>query len=320
MGYLSHVLVGEITVLVSQSDINQVFARTSDCNNIHNDNHCVCLSGNVQRFFQGEKCEKLLPECKCSVKYQRSAILTCQNVSDFEAFDHILSNGSVFEVNTAFYITCLATLFCPKGFLSGLVVAQLSVDGFQTQVEEGAFDGVLELHGISVKSSSMKEIPDFRAIRSSLWDLMLDNSRLTQLRGDNLKSLTRLRKLSFVNNSIAHVADDGTENVVYFDISHNLLTSLPPRLFRSWKRLETVRLSYNQLLHVNHLFIGTNPWHIFLNNNNISDFSRVLHDSMRRLMRLKLSQPHQTDYRELVRPKGEAHHLPLHGSLPHPRV
>ncbi|GIX95617.1 hypothetical protein CEXT_256151, partial [Caerostris extrusa] len=89
------------------------------------------------------------------------------------------------------------------------------------------------------------EIPDFRAIRSSLKILAMDNSRLTQLRGDNLKNLTRLWALSFVNNSITYVAgrrlsgedtittlyllfNSGTENVTHFDISHNLLTYLPP--------------------------------------------------------------------------------------------
>ncbi|GIY39035.1 protein toll [Caerostris darwini] len=210
-----------------------------------------------------KKCEELLPECECTEIALKVAALTCQNVNDFEAFDHILSKGSVFEVNTTFYITLSGSIVLPKGFLSGLVVNSLSVDDFQTQsVEEGAFDGVLELERIFVQMSSMKEIPDFRGIRSSLKILQLDNSRLTQLRGDNLKNLTQLWRLSLVNNSIEHVAEDvfqGTESVTYFDISHNLLTYLPPRLFKSWKGLEDVRLSYNQLLHVDHLFVGTNP-------------------------------------------------------------
>ncbi|GIY37147.1 uncharacterized protein CEXT_45451 [Caerostris extrusa] len=170
-----------------------------------------------------EKCEEHLPECECYELLELNNVgMICQNVSDFEAFGHILSSGSVFKV------------------------------------EEGAFDGVLELRYIYVSRSSMKEIPDFRAaIRSILSDLRLDNSRLIQLRGDNLKNMTQLWTLSLVNNSIAHVADDvfqGTENVVDFDISHNLLTFLPPGLFMSWKRLENLRLSYNQLLHVDQLF------------------------------------------------------------------
>ncbi|GIY34694.1 protein toll [Caerostris darwini] len=238
-----------------------------------------------------EKCEELLPECKCSGNYW-NAEMFCLNVSDFEAFNHILSNGSVFKVNTTFVITLIGNTVLPKGFLSGVIVNWLIVHGSQTQVEEGAFDGVLQLNGIFLTGSSMKEIPDFRAIRSSLGSLYLGNSRLTQLRGDNLKNLTLLWRLSFVNNSIAHVADDvfqGTENVEDFDISHNLLTYLPPSLFRSWKRLKEVRLSYNQLLHVGHLFFGTNVVLIFLNNNNISDLSGVLQDNMERLDTLKLS-------------------------------
>ncbi|GIY33098.1 uncharacterized protein CDAR_439961 [Caerostris darwini] len=218
--------------------------------------------------------------------------LTCQNVSDFEAFDHILSNGSVFEVNTTFDVTLSGNTVLPKGFLNGLVVTQLIVDDFQTQVEEGAFEGVLYIERFIVQISSMKEIPDFRAIRSSLKILQLDNSNLTQLRGDNLKNLTQLQRLSFVNNSVVEVAADvfqGTENVTHFDISHNLLTCLPTSLFWSWKSLEEVRLTHNQLLHVDQLFLGTNPGSIYLNNNNISDLSGVLHDTMLELRTLKLS-------------------------------
>ncbi|GIY02779.1 hypothetical protein CEXT_644651 [Caerostris extrusa] len=59
----------------------------------------------------------------CRKGYLKDVAPTCKNVSDFEAFDHILSNGSVFE-----------------------------------------------------------EIPDFRALCSSLRKLKLENSRLTQLR------------------------------------------------------------------------------------------------------------------------------------------
>ncbi|GIY31606.1 uncharacterized protein CEXT_499371 [Caerostris extrusa] len=245
---------------------NAGFARTPDYINIDNDNHCVCLSGNVRQLLfedkvlRHNKCEELLPECKCSNYKGIYPRLTCQKVRDFEAFDHILSNGSVFQVNSTFKITLSGNTVLPKGFLSGLIVDRLSVDDFQTQrVEEDAFDGVLELIEIFVKKSSMKEIPDFRAIHSSLRTLRLDNSRITQLRGDNLKNLTRLSIISFVNNSIEHVADDvfqGTESVTSFDISYNLLTFLPPRLFKSWKYLEVVRLSYNQLLHVDHLFLG----------------------------------------------------------------
>ncbi|GIY77168.1 protein toll, partial [Caerostris darwini] len=235
-----------------------------------------------------KRCEELLPECRCA-KY---VVLYCRNVSDFEAFNDILTNGSVFEVNATFHITLSGNTVLPKGFLSGLFVSSLTVDDFQTQAEEGAVDGVLELRHFTVRRSSMKEIPDFRAIRSSLLILRLDNSRLTQLRGDNLKNLTRLIHITLFNNSIAHVAEDvfqGTEGVEYFDISHNLLTCLPPGLFKSWKLLADVRLSYNQLLHVDRLFFGTNPSSIYLNNNNISDLSGVLHGTMSRLRTLKLS-------------------------------
>ncbi|GIY01980.1 uncharacterized protein CDAR_298061 [Caerostris darwini] len=224
----------------------------------------VCVCRGRSGIFPKEKCEELLPECECMKLMSNRVGLICQNVSDFEVFDHILSNGSLFEVNSIFHIRLSGNTVLPKGFLSGLVVCEFHIDDFQTQsVEEGAFDGVIVLNYIYVFRSSMKEIPDFRAIRSFLRTLRLDNSRLTQLRGDNLKNMTWLRNLSFVNNSIEHVADDvfqGTEKLSRFDLSHNLLTFLPPSLFRSWKDLMILRLSYNQLLHVDHLFFGTNPW------------------------------------------------------------
>ncbi|GIY28632.1 uncharacterized protein CEXT_310851 [Caerostris extrusa] len=224
----------------------------------------VCVCRVMSDYLPIEECHELLPECECECTkgYLKDVELTCHNVSDFEAFNDILSNGSVFEVNTTFEISLSGNTVLPKGFLSGLTVSLFSVDDFQTQVEEGAFDGVLYVKYFFTERSSMKEIPDFRAFRSTLLILQLDNSRLTQLRGDNLKNLTQLRKLSFVNNSIEHVADDvfqGTEDVRYFDISHNVLIYLPPSLFRSWKRLKEVRLSYNQLLHVDHLFFWEEP-------------------------------------------------------------
>ncbi|GIZ05155.1 uncharacterized protein CEXT_366631 [Caerostris extrusa] len=92
-----------------------------------------------------EKCEKLLPECKCSERYYKYAKVTCQNISDFEACNDILSNGSVYEVNTTIHITLSGNTVLPKGFLSGLVVTELIADDFQIQVLEGAFDGVLNL-------------------------------------------------------------------------------------------------------------------------------------------------------------------------------
>ncbi|GIY66660.1 uncharacterized protein CEXT_430631 [Caerostris extrusa] len=114
--------------------------------------------------------------------------MTCQNVSDFEVFKEIL-DSSVFEVNTTFFITLSGNTVLPKGF---------SVDCL--------FLG--SLLKISRPRGWKKEIPDIRAISSILSDLRLDNSRLTQLSGDNLKNLTEVRRLTFVNNSVEHVADD----------------------------------------------------------------------------------------------------------------
>ncbi|GIY57033.1 hypothetical protein CDAR_275681 [Caerostris darwini] len=84
-----------------------------------------------------EKCEKLLPECKCSERYCKYAKVACQNISDFEAFNNVLSNGSVYEVSTSIHITLSGNTVLPKGSHSGLVVTELIADDFQIQVFEG---------------------------------------------------------------------------------------------------------------------------------------------------------------------------------------
>ncbi|GIY03635.1 hypothetical protein CDAR_507631, partial [Caerostris darwini] len=106
------------------------------------------------------------------------------------------------------------------------------------------------------------EVPDFRFIRDSLKLIYMDNGRLTALDGANLRHLPLLEELSFYNNSIEHVAPDvfqGTEGVTYFNISCNRLASLPPDLFEQWSHLKYVDLSRNRLLHVDRLFLPTNP-------------------------------------------------------------
>ncbi|GIX67866.1 hypothetical protein CEXT_154551 [Caerostris extrusa] len=80
---------------------------------------CVCRVMSDDYTWEDErlrhnKCEELLPECKCHEYYWRSVDLTCQNVSDFETFDHILSNDSVFVVNTTFDITLSGNTVLPK--------------------------------------------------------------------------------------------------------------------------------------------------------------------------------------------------------------
>ncbi|GIY50275.1 uncharacterized protein CEXT_308811 [Caerostris extrusa] len=226
----------------------------------------VCVCRVMPDFLPVEEC--VLPECKCSYFYSETAELTCQNISDFEAFDHILSNGSVFDVNTTFYIFLSGNTVLPKGFLNGLGRAINDSEDYvktnleQMQNKKSYFCLLMMGTFLSSEAEPRERRFRLRCHPQLLLSLHLDNSRLTQLRGDNLKNMTRLQKLSFVNNSIAHVTDDvfqGAEKVFDFDISHNLLTNLPPTLFKSWKDLEDVRLSYNQLLHVDHLFVGKNP-------------------------------------------------------------
>ncbi|GIY04249.1 hypothetical protein CDAR_253721 [Caerostris darwini] len=106
--------------------------------------------------FPSEKCEELLPECKCSELTLNNVGLTCQNVSDFEAFAHILSNGSEFEMNSIYHIALSGNTVLPKGFLSGVIVSEFHLIDFQTEVEVGAFDGVLELNYLYIRRSSIK--------------------------------------------------------------------------------------------------------------------------------------------------------------------
>ncbi|GIY34086.1 uncharacterized protein CEXT_435201 [Caerostris extrusa] len=228
-----------------------------------------------------KKCEKLLPECECSEIYSKSAVLYCRNVSDFEAFNDILSNGFVFDEGTTFYITLSGNTVLPKGFLSGLFVSELIVDDLGIQkMEEGAFDGVLDLGSISVKMSSIKFVVSFSPETKGVFHLRLKDPVSVVERGRNIisvpdrrqpQNLTEVRRISFVNNYIAHVADD---------------------VFQTLQVLETpeeLRLSYNQLLHVDQLFVGTKPKVLYLNNNNLSSFRGVLLDSLNGMTTLKLS-------------------------------
>ncbi|GBN86494.1 hypothetical protein AVEN_203886-1, partial [Araneus ventricosus] len=171
----------------------------------------ICVSA-AEEEFPKEKCEKALPECDCEEGYMDVVGLICQNVSNFETFTQTLSDGSVFKVNTTYDIILTGIRVLPRGFLKGLIVERLYIDEIQTEVvEDGAFDGMLQLKKFQVKLSSIQEIPDFRPVRNSLRNLNLDNSRLTSVSGDRLKNLTNLLTVSFVNNSIQSVASDAFE-------------------------------------------------------------------------------------------------------------
>ncbi|GIY56128.1 hypothetical protein CEXT_290311 [Caerostris extrusa] len=75
----------------------------------------VCVCRVMSDVSAREKCEELLPQCKCSEGLWIGPTLTCRNVSDFEAFNDILTNGSVYEANTTFYITLSGNTVLPKG-------------------------------------------------------------------------------------------------------------------------------------------------------------------------------------------------------------
>ncbi|XP_035227337.1 protein toll-like isoform X2 [Stegodyphus dumicola] len=168
--------------------------------------------------------------------------------------------------------------------MEGLIVFRLYLDDPATEkIEDGAFDNVLRLRRFHVRQSSIQKLPDFRKIRDSFRNLNFDNSRLTALEGDGLKGLYLMESLSFVNNSIRRVDPDvfeGTKNAFIFDVSYNLLTSLPPNLFDEWTNLRKVVLSHNQLLHVDQLFAIAHPWFIYLDFNNLTDVDAILHPNM----------------------------------------
>ncbi|GBO08582.1 hypothetical protein AVEN_239170-1, partial [Araneus ventricosus] len=81
----------------------------------------------------------------------------------------------------------------------------------------------------------------------------------------------------------------GTENVIIFDLSYNQLKALPQNLFNSWKKLNKVSLTSNQLLHVDQLFAVARPKFIFLDHNNLTDLDSILHPNMSEAQTLLLS-------------------------------
>ncbi|GFW00314.1 uncharacterized protein TNCV_4355111 [Trichonephila clavipes] len=112
--------------------------------------------GQSEQSFPKEKCEALLPGCKCD-DYEVVTGLYCTNVSDFGAFTRILEDGSLFEANTTYEITLLGNRVLPREFLKGLFVFRLYVDNPGTEsLEEGAFDGVIRLRRLHVRLSSIK--------------------------------------------------------------------------------------------------------------------------------------------------------------------
>ncbi|XP_055941433.1 protein toll-like [Argiope bruennichi] len=238
------------------------------------------------------KCKTLLPECECDDNYLVAG-LVCQNVSNFDAFTKILKDGSLFEKWTTYEIKLSGTRILPQQFLKGLIVYRLLIDDPLTEgLEDEAFDGVLRLKKFHVRKSSIKETPDFRPIRNSLRSLSINNSLLTSIQGDQLKNLTHLEALFFTNNSIGHVAPDafqGTNNLIIFDISYNLLRFLPPNLFHPMKKLKKAVLSNNFLLHVDQLFAVTHPQFIYLDHNNLTDLDSVLHRNMSEVETVQLS-------------------------------
>ncbi|GFT68417.1 protein toll [Nephila pilipes] len=246
----------------------------------------------VNEPFPKSKCEALLSGCKCD-DYEIITGLYCKNVTDFGTFTRTLENGSLFEVNTTYEITLVNTRVLPREFLKGLIVFRLYVDGPETQgLEEGAFDGVIRLRRFHVRLSSITKVPNFGIIRDSLRNLMIENSLLTSLEGNSLRDLPLVETVSFVNNSISYVDPDafqGTENIIIFDISYNLLTSLPPGLFDTWGNVKKIVLAHNHLVHVNQLFAVVRPTFIYLDYNNLTDLDSVLHPNMTTLETLQLS-------------------------------
>ncbi|GIY08372.1 hypothetical protein CEXT_252381 [Caerostris extrusa] len=216
-----------------------VFARTSDCINIHNDNHCMCLSGNV-RHFPVEECEELLPECK-----MQKGVLE-RRCTDLQELDM-------------------------RRFL-----------GFPVGISDP--EGWKKVARWDCSSSTVTRFP---------------TSSHPQHPADP-------------EAQPPHPAERRQPQEPDFGCGNSPSSIIPSNTWRrmssrSWENLLWVRLSYNQLLHVDHLFLGTNPLDVYLNNNNISDLSGVLHDNMlKTVVAEPLVQPHRTDYPELVRHKRES--------------
>ncbi|GIY89357.1 uncharacterized protein CEXT_741991 [Caerostris extrusa] len=180
------------------------------------------------------------------------------------------ADGSLFEVNATYTIWLSGSSVLPRGFLRGLDVSGLVVDDPHLQgLEEGALGGP-STQDFMVDKSSIKEVPDFRFIRDSLKLIYMDNSRLTALDRANLRHLPLLEELSFYNNSIEHVAPDVFQVGLHLSIhghgGSELLQHLPqparvpaPDLFEQWSHLKYVDLSHNRLLHVDRLFLPTDP-------------------------------------------------------------
>ncbi|KAG8200403.1 hypothetical protein JTE90_028578 [Oedothorax gibbosus] len=241
---------------------------------------------NSETNFPQQQCEAALPGCHC-FDFEVVAGIYCDSIDFFHANRLI----DIFEPNETFEVTLNGEGVLRRGTFKGLIVYRVFLQGLM-EVEDGVFDGVYRLRRFHVRFSSLKTIPDFRPISQSLRIVHMDNGQLTSVEGPGLTNLPLLTTLSMVNNSIRMVhplAFQGTENIIIFDLSRNLLSSLPPDTFSPWKKLKKVVLSYNRLLHVDRLFQVANPRFIFLDFNNLTDLDSVLYPDMDQVETLDLS-------------------------------
>ena len=103
---------------------------------------------------------------------------------------------------------------------------------------------------VSCSYQSLKELPDFLEFTEVLNELDLSENFLLVLH-DNGFNGVKVKSLRLERNMIRHIEQgsfNGLSMLESLDLSHNALSSIPPKIFEQMIMLHTLRFKYNALI------------------------------------------------------------------------
>lgn len=135
-----------------------------------------------------------------------------------------------------------------KGKTSICDVESLQIKGRETLNVTNGNPAITEMN---FKNSKIVIMPEL--ILNSFPSLMtvhLDHVKLKNVEDDPFKNLTKLKKLSIVNNEIEALSESsftGLTNLEILSLSHNSLKAIDSKHFKHMRELKELNLDYNKL-------------------------------------------------------------------------